>query len=222
MGITTAGALAALPGPALALRFGPDVLAAWRRTRGEGDPLRAWHAGPWRQVSEQYEEGVADSLVLRALLGRLCSRLAGDLTTAGQAAARLVLGLECDGGARRVEQTRHWPPLGDPLALQQAALALLAHCAPSAAVTDLSLYGGGLGPLQVAQGGLWEADATAVGPRAARLAGVLATQARRTEAVRVVRLRPEAQAWCGWSWEQQTSEGMDQQRQALEHDGPGW
>jgi len=89
-------------------------------------------------------------------------------------------------------------------------------------VPALSLYASDLGPLRVAPVGLWETDATAVGSRAARLAGVLATQARRTEAVRVVRLRPDAQAWCGWSWDQQTPEGMDQQRQALEHDGPGW
>ena len=85
-------------------------------------------------------------------------------------------------------------------------------------MTTLSLYARARGPLRVAPVGLWEADATAVGPRAARLAGVLATQGQRNTAVRVVRL----QAWCGWSWDQQTPESMDQQRQTLEHDGPGW
>jgi len=222
VGITTAGALGALPLAALALRFGPDVLAAWHRARGEHDPLRAWPAPPCRQVTERYEEGVADSVVLQRLLTRLCGRLANDLADTGLASARLVLCLECDGGTRQVEQARHWPPLGDPVSLERAALALLARCAPTAAVTALSLYASDLGPQRVAQGGLWEADATAVGPRAARLAGVLATQARRTAAVRVVRLRPDAQAWCGWSWEQQTPESMDQQRQTLEHDGQGW
>ncbi len=222
VGITTAGALGALPLAALALRFGPDVLAAWRAAQGEHDPLRAWPAPLCRQVTERYEEGVADSVVLQRLLTRLCSRLANDLAAAGLAAARLVLCLECDGGARQVEQARHWPPLGDPLSLERAALALLARRAPTAAVAALSLYASDLGPLRVAPVGLWEADATAVGARAARLAGVLATQARRSAAVRVVRLRPDAQAWCGWSWEQQTPESMDQQRQTLEHDGPGW
>jgi len=217
VGITTAGALGALPLAALALRFGPDVLAAWRQARGEHDPLRARPAPLCRQVTERYEEGVADSVVLQRLLTRLCGQLANDL-----AAARLVLCLECDGGACQVEQARHWPPLGDPLSLERAALALLARCAPTEAVIALSLYASDLGPLRVAPVGLWEADATMVGPRAARLAGVLATQGRRNAAVRVVRLRPDAQAWCGWSWEQQTPESMDQQRQTLEHDGPGW
>ncbi len=222
VGITTAGALGALPLAALALRFGPDVLAAWRRVRGEHEPLRAWSAPLCRQVTERYEESVADSIILQRLLTRLCGRLANDLAAAGLAAARLVLCLECDGGARQVEQARHWPTLGDPLSLERAALALLARYTPAVAVTALSLYASDLGPLRVAPVGLWEADATAVDTRAARLAGVLATQARRSAAVRVVRLRPDAQAWCGWSWDQQTPESMDQQRQTLEHDGPGW
>ncbi len=222
VGITTAGALGALPLAALALRFGPDVLAAWRGARGEHEPLRAWPAPLCRQVTERYEEGVADSVVLQRLLTRLCSRLANDLAAAGLAAARLVLCLECDRGARQVEQARPWPPLGDSLSLQRGSLALLARCAPTAAVTALSLYASDLGPQRVAPVGLWEADATAVGARAARLAGVLATQGRRNTAVRVVRLRPDAQAWCGWSWDQQTPESMDQQRQSLEHDGPRW
>jgi len=222
VGITTAGALGALPLAALALRFGPDVLAAWRGARGEHEPLRAWAAPLCRQVTERYEEGVADSVALQRLLTRLCGRLADDLAIPGLAAARLVLCLECDGGARQVEQARHWPPLGDPLSLERAALALLARCPPTAAVTALSLYASDLGPLRVAPVGLWETDATAVGTRVARLAGVLATQAWRSTAVRVVRLRPDAQAWCGWSWDQQTPESMDQQRETLEHDGPGW
>ncbi len=222
VGITAVGALGALPLAALALRFGPDVLAAWRGARGEHEPLRARPAPLCRQVTERYEEGVADSVVLQRLLTRLCGQLANDLAAAGLAAARLVLCLECDGGTRQVEQARHWPPLGDLLSLERAALALLARYTPPVAVTALSLYASDLGPLRVAPVGLWEADATAIGARAARLAGVLATQGRHNAAVRVVRLRPDAQAWCGWSWEQQTPESMDQQRQTLEHDGPGW
>ena len=63
LGITTAGALAALPIAGLALRFGPEVVPAWQRAGGQGadePPLRPAQPARMIMVEEHGEEGVGD------------------------------------------------------------------------------------------------------------------------------------------------------------------
>src|SRR5436309_242 len=79
LGIRTAGELAALPLPAVADRFGPGGIAAWRLARGEDEAHVAPRTPPepLRETIE-FPEPVGDEFTLRGALVVLIERLLGD------------------------------------------------------------------------------------------------------------------------------------------------
>jgi hypothetical protein len=211
VGITTAGALAALPVGGLALRFGPDAVVAWRRAGGQSrgtawaePPLRPWRAAPTQAVEEHHEEGVANMLLLEAGCRRLCGRLEAALADRGQATAHLTLFLECDDGSRHVRTVRCWPPLAPAAGLERMTLELLAQCPLSAPVAVVAVEARGLGARQDDQLGLW--DGKAVPCRQERLAQALDAQARKHPAASFARLRRDPLSADGWRWESRERE----------------
>jgi protein ImuB len=206
VGITTAGALAALPAAALALRFGPETVAAWRRAGGREHgadrsepPLRSWQAPRVLAVEEHWEEGIEDRFLLEARLARLCGRLAAALAEHALATAHLVVRVACDDGSQQLRTARCWEPLAPSAPLERTARTLLAQVAVSAPVTELALEARDLGPPQDDQLGLW--DGKAVTRRRERLEHALDAHARAHPSVSFTRLRRDPLAAEGWRWE---------------------
>ena len=76
LGLRTAGALAAVPRAALALRFEAAVLALWDALHDAPEPtLRPWRPPAVLTARHETEEGVDDRLLLEALVGNLAGIL---------------------------------------------------------------------------------------------------------------------------------------------------
>jgi len=201
LGITTAGALAALPLTGLSLRFGPDAMAARHSAAGEGDPpLRPWAPPDSLAVEHRVEAGVSDAMVVQALLRRLSDRLAAQLAERGQAAATLALHVACEDGTRLAQRAHHWPPLQAAPALAAAALGLLARGRLAAPVEALALQATDLRRPDARQHGLW--DDQTVDRRHERLAAAMAAHAQRYGRDRLRRLRRDPLTEDGWAWEE--------------------
>jgi protein ImuB len=201
VGIATAGMLARLPRAGLALRYGPEVLAAWHAARGLPEaPLLPWTPLARMTVMHRDEEGLADRTILEALLRRLAERLALQLQARAQATATLTLSLRSTDGAEHLRRTRHWPPLHTLPALTVAALDLLSGSQPPAPVEVLDLQALDLVSPAIVQHSLW--DDAARDRRDEQLAAVLQTHARRHGRNVLRRWRPDPLALDGWSCEE--------------------
>ena len=201
LGITTAGALAALPLAGVALRFGPDAIAAHHSVAGAADPpLRPWMPPDSLVVEHGVEAGVSDATIVQALLRRLSDRLAAQLVERGQAAATLALHVACEDGARLAQRAHYGTPLQAAPALAAAALDLLARSRLAAPVEALALQATDLRRPDARQRGLW--DDQAVDRRHERLAAAMAAHAQRYGQGRLRRLRRDPLAADGWVWEE--------------------
>jgi nucleotidyltransferase/DNA polymerase involved in DNA repair len=201
VGIASAGALARLPPAALALRIGPEVVAAWQRARGEAEPpLRPWQEPAALMVVEQCDDGLEDGEQLGALIDALAGRLAIALAARGQAAGLLTLGLGGDDGRRSVRQAQHALPLVEHDPLVRAARRLLAEIRPSAPVVEVWLRAEALCVPPVDAVGLWAAPGPA--ERASRLASTLSAHARRYQDAQLRYLRRDPLAPEGWRWDE--------------------
>lgn len=143
LGVSSLGALAALPVDRVADRFGPFGLRALRLARGEDDPLRPRR--PHEDLVEEIElpEGTAGDRLDRAL-----ELLVDRFLAAPQRRGRTVLGLRLaarlsDGGEWAVEQG-----LGRPSASARVLRGLLSRRLESlpAPAVSLRLRALGLGP----------------------------------------------------------------------------
>jgi protein ImuB len=201
LGITTAGALAALPLAGVALRFGPDAIAAHHSVAGAVDPpLHPWRPPDSLAVEHRVEAGVSDAMIVQALLRRLSDRLAAQLVERGQAAATLTLHVACEDGARLAQRAHHGAPLQAAPALATAALDLLARSPLAAPVEALALRATDLRRPDARQRGLW--DDQAVDRRHERLAAAMAAHAQRYGQDRLRRLRRDPLTADGWAWEE--------------------
>jgi protein ImuB len=209
LGITTDGALAALPLAGVALRFGPDAVAAHHGVAGAADPpLHPWRPPDSLAVEHRVEAGVSDATIVQALLRRLSDRLAAQLVERGQAAATLTLHVACEDGARLAQRAHQGTPLQAAPALAAAALDLLARsdpllcrcAAPAAPVEALALQATDLRRPDARQRGLW--DDQAVDRRHERLAAAMAAHAQRYGQDHLQRLRRDPLAADGWVWEE--------------------
>jgi len=206
LGVTTAGALAALPEPGVALRFGADVRAAWRVAGGRQEPpLRPWAPPERLTVARRIEGGTDDGTIVEAIVRALCAEIADQLGARCRATSALALYLECVDGTRPATGGRYWPPLRDPSILAAAALPLLAACRVAASVETIAMGATDLHAPQVVQRGLWGDDGDecagegGAARRRERLAGVLAARARHHGASPPRRWRPAPHTEDGWA-----------------------
>ncbi len=107
LGVTTLGALAALPHGPFVRRFGPQAARWHALARGVDDRPLEPRARALHVDRALYGEGEASSeeqvlFALRTLVGWV----ADDLSTAGKRAGRLVLRLDCEDGESRELTTR--------------------------------------------------------------------------------------------------------------------
>jgi protein ImuB len=201
VGITTGGALTRLPPAALALRFGPEIVAAWQRAHGEAEPpLHPWQEPVTLTMAEQCDDGLENGEQLGALIDDLAARLAIALATRGQAAGLLTLGLGGDDGRRSARQAHHALPLAEHDTVVRAARRLLAEIRPSAPVVEVWLRAEALCVPPVDAVGLWAAPGPA--ERAGRLASTLTAHTRRYQDARLRYLRRDPLASDGWRWDE--------------------
>ena len=99
LGIRTAGALAALPLPAVADRFGPAGIAGWRLARGEDEAYVAprMPPEPMRQWME-FPEPVGDETTLRQAVVLLLERLLASPRRADRPVRTLALSARLSAG----------------------------------------------------------------------------------------------------------------------------
>ena len=200
LGITTAGALAALPEAGVSLRFSDDVRAAWRVAAGADEPpLRRWTPLARLTVTRTLDGGVSDGVVLAAVARELGERLAGLLACQGHAMGALTLQLTCEDGARHARQGRHWPPIQGAPALVSGALALLTEARPVTAVETVELCATDLRAPDATQHGLWDSEGAHVGRRQTRLAAVLAAHTRGDGPGLAYRWRADPHTDEGWA-----------------------
>jgi protein ImuB len=187
LGVTTLGALAALPHGPFVRRFGAAAAIWHDRARGrDPEPLRprprALHID-----RALYGEGEATSeeqvlFALRALVGQVVD----DLVDAGRRAGRLVLQLECENGATPELAVRVAQPTAVPATLFELLRARLEGVTLEAPVVGLRLVAeelaaGGV-PLSLFAAG--DPDPDAVGVVLARLDAALGEgHARRARVV---------------------------------------
>jgi len=175
LGLATAGALTALPEAAVAVRFGPTLVAARRALAPRDDaPPRRWT--PPDEISVARHLGaVEDAAILDAALDALCARLHDLLAARGRSLAALTLLLSCDDGAEHARQAYPWPPLQGTGALAAAARELRACCPITAPVEAIELRAARLCAPDAVQYG-WADDEPE--RRRARLVAVLDARAR--------------------------------------------
>jgi protein ImuB len=200
LGLFTIGDLSALPRSGLALRFGPEVLAAWEVGRGSLEsPLRPYRAAERVVVTEKRDDAIDDLLILEAMARQLAKRLANRLQARAQAATILTLCLNGERGAQYMHRTRHWPPLQAIPAIIAAVIDLLAGCRPATAVQAVILEGTGLSAPHTEQGVLWGKPAR--NRRGDRLATILDMQARQHGRSLLRRWHPDPNSMEGWSYD---------------------
>ena len=140
LGITSLGALAALPHGPFVRRFGPAAAVWHQRARGIDPRPLVPRPRALRIDRTRYGEGEAASeeAVLFALRG-LVDQVVDDLGAAGKRAARLVLALECENGDVRTLTTPVAQPTAVPATLFGLLRARLEGLTLDAAVVGLRL-----------------------------------------------------------------------------------
>ena len=128
LGIRTAGALAALPLPAVADRFGPDGIAGWRLARGEDEhyvaprmppePLREWI---------DFGDPVGDEATLHQAVVVLLERLLAAPRRAGRPVRTLTLSARLAAGGSWRRPVRMREATGEERRLRDALLPHLAE-----------------------------------------------------------------------------------------------
>ena len=128
LGIRTAGALAALPLPSVADRFGPQGIAGWRLARGEDEhfvaarmppePLREWLDFP---------EPLGDEATLRQAAVLLLERLLAAPRLAGRPVRTLALSAMLSAGGSWRRPVRLRDATAEPRRLRDAVLPHLAE-----------------------------------------------------------------------------------------------
>ncbi len=140
LGVTTLGALAALPHGPFVRRFGCDAARWHELARGIDDRPLEPRARALRVGRALYGEGEATSeeavlFALRTLVGWVVD----DLCAAGKRAGRLVLHLECEDGETRELSTRVAQPTAMPSTLFDLLRARLEGVVLTAPVIGLRL-----------------------------------------------------------------------------------
>jgi protein ImuB len=173
-GIRTAGELARLPRPEVALRLGPEGVALHRLAAGEED--EAFVPDPAREALREgidLEHPVATLepflFVLRGLLARLADRL----EVRGEGFAELLLEMHLEGGERGALRVKLVAPTREvPAALALARLQLEAH-PPGGPVESVAVLATP-GRVRLAQGELFGPPRPAPGRLAMTLARLAA------------------------------------------------
>ncbi len=176
LGVTTLGALAALPHGPFVRRFGIAAAEWHARARGIDErPLRPRQRA-LRIDRTLYGEGEASSeeqvlFALRTLVGRLVD----DLAAAGRRAGRLVLVLECEDGETRELRVRVAQPTAVPATLFELLRARLEGVTLDAPVVGLRLAAEELatGGVSLSLFAASDPDPDAIGVVLARLDAVL-------------------------------------------------
>ncbi len=176
LGVSTLGALAALPHGPFVRRFGAAAAEWHARARGIDErPLRP-RPRALRIDRALYGEGEASSeeqvlFALRTLVGRLVD----DLAAAGRRAGRLVLLLECEDGEMRELRVRVAQPTAVPATLFELLRARLEGVTLHAAVAGLRLTAEELatGGVSLSLFAASDPDPDAIGVVLARLDAVL-------------------------------------------------
>jgi DNA polymerase-4 len=140
LGITTLGALAALPRPALVRQFGPQ--AGFLHDLAAGRDPRPVHADAPPLVLEGahgFEPPVAGRGPLAAQASRIAELLAGDLARRGYQAEGLRVRLEDEEGGAHTIAAPVEPPSADPARLARKVLELLERLSPPCLVVDLQV-----------------------------------------------------------------------------------
>lgn len=158
LGITTLGALRALPGSGLARRLGPDLLRQLARAHGEApDPRQDWQ--PPARFRSRLELTAEVTCVdhLRPGLARLVEELAGYLQALGAGVRRLHLGLEHLHRAATPLTLGLLAPVRDAARLRALLDEQLERVTLPAGVIAVELAAGELEPLASTTGTLLEA-----------------------------------------------------------------
>jgi protein ImuB len=113
LGITTLGALAALPRQAVVSRFGPEGLEAHRLARGEDRATHARVIHPDLAVEERFAPPL-ENLEQAAFVSRaMAHRLLGELAAQGAAPHRVEVEAEAADGETRVRVWRNVDPFDE-------------------------------------------------------------------------------------------------------------
>ena len=157
LGLRTLGDIAALPGPALADRFGPAG-RIMHRLAGGRDTSRIASYSPRRTETDSlgFEPPLADRAELERAIRQLASGLSARLEAAGLAAGRIRLALTLDNGRRVEREIALRQPTHEVLHLARTANDLLPDL--PAAVTEVCLWLDDAIPLTVRQLSLFERD----------------------------------------------------------------
>ena len=123
LGIRTAGALAALPLPSVADRFGPEGIAGWRLARGEDEHYVAARMPPepLRELLD-FPEPAGDEGTLRQAAVLLLERLLAAPRRAGRPVRTLVLSARLSGGGSWRRPVRLRDATAEPRRLRDAVL----------------------------------------------------------------------------------------------------
>jgi protein ImuB len=177
LGIGTLGQLAALPGPLVEARFGPEGALALRRARGSGD--RPARRGPRRpdlaaraELDPPAERSEAVAFAARGLAEELGGKLAGE----GLACTGLQVTVETEHGERLARVWCHDGPLAPPAMVERVRWQLDAWLKgggrgdgpPTGGITALRLAADETMPVGGQQLGLWGGVAESAG-RATRV-----------------------------------------------------
>ena len=130
IGIRTAGALAALPLPAVADRFGPAGIAGWRLARGEDESYVAPRMPP-EPLHEwiDFPEPVGDEATLHQATALLLERVLASHRRAGRPVRTLVLSARLAAGGSWRRPVRLRDATAEPRRLRDALLPHLVELA---------------------------------------------------------------------------------------------
>jgi protein ImuB len=161
-GVTTLGALAALPRDGLATRLGRAGLAAHDLACGrDREPFRPYAPPPFWQEAQGLEWEVDSLPALDAVLERVLARLCARLEAAHQLADALEVRLALAPGGHHVRAVPLACPMSEPRPMHALlALALAAH-PPPAPVTAVAISATAV-PRRAVAGGLWRPPVPAV------------------------------------------------------------
>lgn len=152
LGLTTLGALAALPAGALLTQLGPDGARVHQLAQGiDPTPIPRALPAPALGCTRQLDPPVADRPTLAAILQRQAQALARRLAATGRAAQHLTLTL-VDARARTISGAHTFAqPTADLATLTGALGALLARAPLAAGVTTLTSRLSGLSAARAEQ-----------------------------------------------------------------------
>jgi protein ImuB len=189
LGVRTAGELAALPLPAVADRFGPAGIAAWRLARGEDEAFVAPRtpSEPLRETIA-FPEPVGDELTLRQALTVLLDRLLGNPLRRGRPVRSMTVGARLAGGGSWHRPVVLRDATGEQRRLRDALLPRVAEL--PAAVERVTLELTGLGDANGRQQELLRPAADVRRERAAEAARQLRAGLGEGHLLRVIEVAP--------------------------------